>query len=258
MPKKIASAREGRKPRQALKDVSLIRLGRAFPAIILAILCTYAINRLGMLHAAERVIHDWEMTANRRLTTDIVIVEISDFEYDALFGGRSPLEPEKLRRLMDALARSKPRVIGVDVDTSHPDFRNLRQDPRWPTVIWERDIYSSAAGEEIEPVDILGGQDPSLNAASGIPALLDDPQDKVTRLYTRCIATKAGLVPTFVFAVAEAFRDGNAARVAGLCSDARSDLLQPFFIRFSADWMTISHSRCNSAPTRKKMAGRSR
>src|ERR1700738_2938749 len=172
--------------------ISLARRGRSVAWILLAILCTYFLNRLEMLQGLERVVLDWEMTTSRRASGDIAIVGISDLEYDEMFGGRSPLDPVQLRNLINALARSKPKAIGIDIDTSHPQFRNFKPDPSWPPIVWERDILNAASGKEIEPADILGGQDPALNEGSGIPALLDDPLDKVTRLYSRCIDTKAG------------------------------------------------------------------
>jgi len=79
------------KSRHALKGDSLARLGRTLAAIVLAIACNYTLSRLGLLHGLERLVLDWEMTAGNRATADIVIVKISDLEYDDFFGGRSPL-----------------------------------------------------------------------------------------------------------------------------------------------------------------------
>jgi hypothetical protein len=50
------------------------------------------------------------------------------------------LDPQQLYRLIDAIARSDPKVIGVDIDTSDPSFRDLKPDPRWPPVVWARNI----------------------------------------------------------------------------------------------------------------------
>jgi CHASE2 domain-containing sensor protein len=235
-PKNARGARRD-KHRHAFKKFSVARLYRLLGVVFLAIVFTYALSRLGTLHGLERLILDWEMGARSRVTNDMVIVQISDREYDEIFGGRSPLDPVTLGNLVGALARSNPKVIGVDIDTSHP-FRDLKPDPTWPVVIWERDLLHAAGKEEIEPADILGGQDPSLNAGSGIPALLDDPEDKVTRLYSRCLGTKAGPTPSFVFAVAQAFRDGNTVRLGSLCRDGATSQT-PFFIRYSDMWTSM-------------------
>jgi len=146
-------------------------------------------------------------------------------------------------------------VIGVDIDTSHPQFRDLKPDPGWPPVIWERDVANFATGGEFEPADVLGGQDPSLNRASGIPALLDDAEDRVTRLYTRCIATKAGPEPSFVFAAAQAFRDGTTARIADLCRDNAPDREQPSFIQYSTVWTSIPAAQVHLRSDTKENGG---
>ena len=103
----------------------------------------------------------------------------------------SPLRAGKLHDLINAIALSRPAVIGVDIDTSHPQFRDFKIEGDWPPIIWERDISTNGQiveGEE-EPLDVLGGQNSNTNQNSGIPILLVDPEDKATRLYTRCLRT---------------------------------------------------------------------
>src|SRR6267378_1741124 len=188
------------------KRTFLNKLRRSIPAIVLAIAGTYILSRLGTLHGLERLALDAEMAAGPHTSTFICLVEITDMDYDAVFGGRSPLQSDKLHDLISAIALSRPAVIGVDIDTSHPQFRNLKIEPDWPPVIWERDItMSDRTSDEGEPLDVLGGQDPRNNQKSGIPILLVDPEDKVTRLYTRCIKTKSGSEPTFIYALAQAY-----------------------------------------------------
>lgn len=229
----------------ATKGISRPKIYRAIWSIALAMLCTYAFNRLGLLHGPERLALDWEMRANANTSSDIAIVTISDAEYNGLFHGHSPLDPITLRKLIDAIARSGPRAIAVDVDTSHPDFRALKPDPRWPPIIWERDVLNAFGEGDLEPSDILGGQDPALNSRAGIPVLLDDPEDKVTRLYARCIATKSGFQPSFVYAAAEAFKSyaspNNSAldHIKGLCRERGGEsAAERYFIRWSR-WTAI-------------------
>ena len=125
------------------KRTFLTNLRRAFPAIVLAIVGTYILSRLGTLHGLERLALDAEMAASPHPSTSICLVEITDTDYDDIFGGRSPLLPDKLHDLISAIALSKPAVIGVDIDTSHPQFRNFKIEPDWPPVIWERDITTN-------------------------------------------------------------------------------------------------------------------
>jgi hypothetical protein len=219
------------------KRTFLTSLRRALPTIILAIAGTYILSRLGTLHGLERLALNAEMAASPHPSTSICLVEITDTDYDDMFGGRSPLLPDKLHDLISAIALSKPAVIGVDIDTSHPQFRNLKIEPDWPPIIWERDISTNnQISEEGEPLDVLGGQNPRINQSSGIPVLLDDPEDKATRLYTRCVRTKSGLEPTFVYAVAAAYRSANAKTTIDsrrICGGGIEASTQPLFINYA-------------------------
>ena len=219
------------------KRTFLTSLRRALPTIVFAIAGTYVLSRLGTLHGLERLALDAEMAASPHPSTSICLVEITDTDYDDIFGGRSPLLPDKLHDLISAIALSKPAVIGVDIDTSHPQFRNLRIEPDWPPVIWERDISTNGQiSGEGEPLDVLGGQDPRINQNSGIPVLLDDPEDKATRLYTRCLRTKSGSEPTFVYAVATAYRSAISKTTSEsrfLCDSGNKAPTQSLFINYA-------------------------
>jgi hypothetical protein len=153
------------------------RLRRAVPAILIAMLGTYALGLMGTLQKVERLILEAQMAGAPRQSSEIAIVEITDQDFHNIFGGERPLDPEELERLIDAIALSRPAAIGVDIDTSDPRFRELDIDPDWPPVVWEREIYPAGAAYDgdVEPLDVLGGQDPGLNRSSGIPALRDDP-----------------------------------------------------------------------------------
>lgn len=221
------------------------RFRKALPTIVLAILGTYILSRLGILHGLERLVADAEVAASPQRSEEIRVVNITNDDYEKIFSGFPvAVHPEKLHDLIDAIARSKPRVISVDIDTSHPSFKAFKVDPSWPTVIWERDLATQDIQHEphneaeIEPTDVLGGQDPKLNLHSGIPQLLDDPEDKITRLYTHCVETKAGALPSLVHAVATAYRTakaGGEARGERLCAEggAAAHAEQLYFIRYS-------------------------
>jgi len=78
------------------KRTFLNKLRRSIPAIVLAIAGTYILSRLGTLHGLERLALDAEMAAGPHTSTFICLVEITDMDYDAVFGGRSPLQISKL------------------------------------------------------------------------------------------------------------------------------------------------------------------
>jgi CHASE2 domain-containing sensor protein len=222
------------------KNLSWNRTRRVISGILLALAGTYVLSRLGTLHGLERLALDVELRAGSKELTSIALVNITDADYGdgELFDGRSPLDQNKLHDLIGAIARSRPAVIAVDIDTSHHQFQALNIDSDWPPVIWERDVSTANGIHEgdIVPLDVLGGRDPGLNANSGIPALLDDPGDKVTRLYTRCVETRAGSERSFVYAVSAAYRNPSRQgelQSASPCTDAIPDSAQPFYIRYS-------------------------
>jgi hypothetical protein len=179
------------------------KLYRAIPAVLLAAIATYGLSRAGALHGLEHRILDAIQSIGRSSPSDIAIVEITDNDWTTMFDATSPLDLKELDSLIDAISRSHPTVIGVDVDTSHHKFRDFKIRQSWPPVVWERDIIQKDMDtrEPVEPRDILGGQDPALNVSSGIPALLDDPDDKVTRFYTQCVNTIVGPTRSFVSAI---------------------------------------------------------
>ncbi len=208
-------------------------------AILFALAGTYLLNRLGVLHGIEGWALDKELAASQQPSPDIVVVNINDDDYDNEFGGQSPLNPTKLHDLIDAISKSGPAVIAVDIDTSDLRFRKqFTVENAWRNrLIWERDVASGSITRDTPPapVDVLGGQDPSLNLYSGIPELRDDPEDKVTRFYKRCIDTQAGLEPSFVYAVASAYRllqDETSVKTPAVCPDDLKDPMQVFLIRF--------------------------
>ena len=208
-------------------------LGRVIPAVVLAFIATYVLNWMGILHSLERRILDFEMTGKPACSSNhdgdhcpIVLVIVDDDSYGALFQRRSPLDAGKLQKLIAAIAAQEPRVIAVDIDTSDPQFRGF--DPRFKgssqrliPVIWERVVWPPDAKEtkETSPFDVWGGRDRHLNLSSGIAALFDDPVDNVTRSYMRCIETKAGDIPSFVFAAASAYRYARDV-TQSLCREA--------------------------------------
>lgn len=216
-----------------------IRLRKSLPAILIALVATYALNRTGTLRGIEHMILDAEMRMSAKSMPDseVIIVQIPDADYTGLFEGRSPLLVPVLQDLVRDIAHSRPAVIGIDIDTSHPQFRDFRLDPTWTPIIWERDAFIplNAQPSAIEPLDVLGGQDPALNDHSGIPALLDDPHDKVTRAYSRCVETKAGRLPSFAIAVVTAYASARQGASPPPTVDCDADPVaatEPMLIRF--------------------------
>jgi len=214
---------------------------RGLIVVVVAMFGTYMLNQSRAFHAFEHLILSLEENIRENVRTKppppIVVVKISDLEYDDYFDGVNPLNPEKLDELIYTILWSGASLIAVDIDTSHGEFRNFKIDPKLP-VFWERDasIPESGKEQEIVPLDVLGGSDPNTFVArSGVPALLDDPMDGVTRLYKRCIETRAGPVPSFVNVIATAWNSPNKQipDIGNICGDG--DTTQLYVIGYSFD-----------------------
>jgi hypothetical protein len=94
-------------------------------------------------------------------------VIVTDADYDNIFNGRSPPNPEKLRDVIAAIAFQGPKLIAVDIDTSDQQFQHFGSQFKGPggkliPVIWEREVVSSGENEglEFEPLDVIGWAEP--------------------------------------------------------------------------------------------------
>ncbi|MET0626218.1 MAG: CHASE2 domain-containing protein [Pyrinomonadaceae bacterium] len=168
--------------------------------------------RLGILPNVESVALDAQMRFNRpREGSQVALVTIDDDDYRTLFNARSPLDREQLRNILAAIARERPSVIGVDLDTSDPAYAGFEVPADWPTVVWGRVGRAQAEGK-LRLSGVLGGREPP--ACSGVVAMrLDD--DGVARHYRREFLEKDLCDPATCRAGAG--RDDAAARAEKLC-----------------------------------------
>ena len=215
----------------------LRRLVRALPAVLLLIVLVWVFGHVGVLHRLETIASDTEMLLNRGPSeTQVALVTITDEDYGSLFDGISPLQAEKLEGLINAIAKGSPAVICVDVDTSSKSFRDRFKIHDWQSrMVWEREIRDTPEDADlvnaakIEPLDVLGGRvdlDPSRNS-TGLPILVEDAEDKVTRRYRRIIKTSVGDLPSLPWAVVKAYfvnRPGELTRLP----ESSEDLLIHF------------------------------
>jgi hypothetical protein len=182
------------------------RLIGALPFMLSAILLTAFLAVTGSYKAFETSFTDaWMRFDLPNEESEVVIVDIKQSDFDTFFEGQTrPLKPERLQVLIDAIARGEPCVIGVDIDTHFPEYSSFQIIENWkPKVFWVREPKEIPEDTTHKPVllDILGGKNPQQNEYSGVPLLLDDPSDKVTRRYVRGFETEQGLVPSFTWAI---------------------------------------------------------
>ena len=192
-------------------SVHINRFRKESFVILGAMSVSLLLGTFGMFRKFESPSYDLyaRLSATSNLS-DIAIVCITDNDYRQIFNGRSPLDPQKLKKVIDAIARGNPRAIAVDIDTSSPEFQKLVPSRAWPAIIWARNaVFSNREGKH-HLFNVLGGQTPPY---SGVISFKVDP-DKTLRSYTNYVNTPAGLFPTFSRAVVSALISENTMKAA--------------------------------------------
>src|SRR5215212_633643 len=101
-------------------------LRKATVAIISAIPITFLFSGIGVFRYLETPILDAQMHLRAAPEdSDVVIVRITDEDYREKFKSKSPLDPVELQNIINAIARGKPKVIGVAIDTAPTQFQNM-------------------------------------------------------------------------------------------------------------------------------------
>src|SRR5262249_14189611 len=137
--------------------------------------------------------------------THVVIVSIDDEDYKALFNATSPLNSEDLQKLLAAIAKGQPKVVGVDIDTSSESFQAIQTPDQWPAIVWGRDAVWKEETRTFRVLPVLGGKDPARNLDSvGIAQLPLDADGIVRRYQRRFPIEGGGKTDSFPWAVVEA------------------------------------------------------
>lgn len=131
---------------------------------------------------------------------NVRIVGIDDSDYASRFHSTSPLNAEEVRRLIDAIAKTHPSVIGVDLDTSGEAWKDIAIDPKWPPIVWATVERVDKHGELGAPVPVLGGRPTRSQDRYGI-ALVQPDFDGVIRRYRKSYHDD----PAFAYAVAQSY-----------------------------------------------------
>ncbi len=189
---------------RGLRSPYVGHLRKAVPVVLFTSLATLVVQHFGWLDRFEMAGLDvFNILQRRHDPTHIVIVGITDEDYESLFGGRSPLEPQTVERLVNGIANGKPTIIGVDVDTSDKSFDELRPQEKWPPVVWaEDDLERNRAA--------LAGRSFKAGRNSVGVALVPEDSDGVVRRYTREFESGNDRIPSFPWALLKACVDAQA------------------------------------------------
>lgn len=196
---------------------------------------------------------------------DIVLVEITDDDYNSMFHGRSPLDRSLIRQLVSTVAQGDPNLIVVDLDVSDPPKEGSNQSrttlpaeverginslklSKQPSILWAQTIKRiKDPGEKpiLEPV-------PALKHGSFAPPLFPVDSDGVVRRYLRQIEVNhdgsCKLWPTLAWA---AFNGGKTQ--ADECSEHQEP--EDLFFNFSGDRYTFDTTDANSIITMPSSGG---
>ncbi|HXG70844.1 MAG TPA: CHASE2 domain-containing protein [Gemmatimonadaceae bacterium] len=159
------------------------------------------------LHTAA--LDSYLVLASPRLITEVVTIGITDADYATVFEGRSPLDPSKLRQLIEAIAAGRPKLIVVDIDTSGSQFDSLGALPCRPPIVWAQDAIGES---ELAPVPHSSNRVFGEPCSKGI-AVFPRDSDGVVRRYARWVPTREGRMPTLPWAAVQALnRPDDRAR----------------------------------------------
>jgi len=208
-----------------------LRLKRAGPWIVGLILATWLLyEHVSLVRRQEALARDLQTrvraaVGGERRDAAVAVVRITDTDYAGLFGARSPLDPAALQRLLAAVMQGRPRLVGVDIDTSDPAFRGLNVPLAWANrIVWARGAVVlcgcaaegecgvavpvsqprryryCAAGEDgaLAPLDFLGGRN---TGAWGLASLRYD-EDGTVRRFWPAVAMPRDTYPTFAHTLA--------------------------------------------------------
>ena len=133
------------------------------------------------------------------------LVAITDQDYadPNLFRKTSPLDPALLGKLIGAITRLRPRVIGVDIDTT--DSHGLHPQEGDVPIVWGQRIELGEDAHQRKRLPVLGNAVPQPDEEHiGISALPSD-HDGTVRRYRRKIPVADGEADSLPWAVTKAF-----------------------------------------------------
>jgi|SRR6185369_1173794 len=154
------------------------------------------------------------------LSKNVTIVTITEDDYQKQFGGKSPLNPDELKKVLEAIAAAGPKAIGVDIDTSASEFQNFVLPAGLPPVIWAREVRYSNRDETYRMFKVLGQQNP--NQPYGAVTLKRD-KDGAIRRYQRWYRVNNEVIPSLPWQIIQVLRTGKSTQ--GNANESAEEML---------------------------------
>lgn len=184
------------------------RLLRAVPVLLLTLGLSVLLDRN---EEAEWTALDFQARLRGvPARSGVVVVRIDDADHDTIFGGVTPLDPAKVLRVVEGIARGRPAVIGVDLESGAAAYAAVPDRVAGVPVVWARN--ARCVGSRGEPVAACAPEDLRPGMARGKTgpasqtgmALLSPDGDGTLRRYRDSLRTAEGKQPSFATAVLRA------------------------------------------------------
>src|ERR1700674_1377999 len=112
---KASAKPKSRKKRKPFRQ----RLISVLPVLVGALALTLLYSDTPLFRKLETTALDLKMLSRAHTEkNNVVIVAIDEPYYQDKFGGKSPLDPSELKKVIEAMGSARPKVIGIDIDTS--------------------------------------------------------------------------------------------------------------------------------------------
>ena len=183
---------------------------KAFPWVVGVSFLTLFLHHNGSLNRLESTAIDFATRLREPLVpADVFIVKIDDGDYQSIFQNRSPLDRTQLKEIIKAAVSGRPRVIGIDIDTSDPgDLMLSPEELGGVRLVWGQTVAQIRTEKKyiLEPIPVLGGQKPQPPLESlGVAVLPPLDDDGRARRYARRVPLVHRAADTLPWAVAKAF-----------------------------------------------------
>ena len=180
------------------------------------------------------------------VSPDVVVVSITDDDYKTVFGGISPLNPDKLMDVIDAILAEDPKALGVDFDTSAwagPAARFAGK-----AIVWAREALGEAGSLTMGKV--LGGTE---KVCFGVPAYFPD-EDGIVREYKQFIqGADRQYYPSLAFNLVEVSQRGAQACRGVLPNLDRNQSAEAEKVNFRGPKNAFDHLSIGALPTVKDL-----
>ena|ERR1017187_170233 len=169
-----------------------------------------------------------------KVSPDVVVVSITDDDYQTVFGGVSPLNAGKLMEVIDAILAGDPKALGVDFDTAA--WAGPPAQYAGKPIVWAREALGETGS--LTMAKVLGGTE---EVCYGVPAYFPD-QDGIVREYKEFIqGADRRYYPSLEFNLVEVSQRGPQACRGALPNLDRSQSAEAAKVNFRGPKYAFDH-----------------